>query len=194
MKMLLALLLGGSLYAGAILSVEPSPGQVTVGSSFQMHITVSGAPDLVGFQMDVLFPSFLTLTGVEEAGFFAENGTYWSPGTPGTGVLAGVFDVAGAPGIPDPDSLFTLFFTAAGPGSGEVLLGGILLVDSSFGDLPVDAVNAAAVTSSAVPEPGSWMLALTGVGLYWFSRCRSPRVPRRATAEKRPNSGPRCAG
>jgi hypothetical protein len=156
-----------SARAAIILSVSPSPVSVAPGGSFQLNVTLSGFPDIVGFQFDVFYPDFLELDTVTEGGFFAANGVTFSPGAPGVGTVSGVSDVLISPGVPDPDVLMFLDFTATAPGTGAVSLDNIILLDSSFTETAVDQNNAAAVTSAAnpVPEPSTWLLMLMGGAL-----------------------------
>jgi hypothetical protein len=165
--------------AAVILSVSPSPVEVAPGSSFQLNVTLSGFPDIVGFQFDVSYPSFLNLDTVTEGGFFAANGVTFSPGTAGVGTVTGISDVLISPGVPDPDTLVILGFTATGPGSGVVSLDNIVLLDSTFSTAIVDQTDPAIVTvtsSADVPEPESWVLVLIGLGLLHVCHRLSPNM------------------
>lgn len=162
-------LYASTMYGGAIVSVDPGTVNAGTGSGFSVGITLSGLPDVVGFQFDVVFPEFLSLDSVVESGYFAVNGVSFSPGTPGVGTVTGIFDILISPGpIPDPDTLVTLSFIALSAGTGTISVENVMLLDSSFFDAEIDAVNPASVTVADVPEPASMLLvlsALAGVAL-----------------------------
>lgn len=167
--LLLGLILGcgPALHGAAILSVEPTPVHTTVGQSFQVGVTLTGLPDVIGFQFDVLFPEFLSLDSVVESGYFAANGVSFYGGTPGVGTVEGIFDVLISPGpLPEPDTLVLLTFTALTEGTGTISLANALLLDSTFAEAGIDALQAADVTvgpAPVVPEPGSLLLLAGGL-------------------------------
>ncbi|MBL8178145.1 MAG: PEP-CTERM sorting domain-containing protein [Bryobacterales bacterium] len=159
---------GAMLEGAAILSVDPAPVTAAVGQSFQVGVVLSGAPDLVAFQFDVLFPTFLSLDSVVEAGYFAANGVFFVPGVTGVGTVTGISDVLIAPGAPDPDTLVTLHFTALAEGTGTIGFANVLLLDSNFSEVELGEMGTGDVTVETapvqvVPEPGS--LLLLGCGL-----------------------------
>lgn len=177
-SLLLALIFtcASTVHGAAVLTITPTPVNVFTGESFQVGVTLSGLPDIVAFQFDVLFPEFLTLDGVTESGFFAANGVTFSPGTPGTGTVTGIFDALTGPGaIPDPDTLVLLDFTATAEGTGVISLANIMLLDSGFNEAELDEPGTAGVSVTTapladVPEPSSLLLLAAGLGLLAAKR------------------------
>ncbi len=172
----LALVCAPAAQAAAVLTITPTPVNVFTGQSFQVGVQLSGLPDIVAFQFDVLFPEFLTLDGVTESGFFAANGVTFSPGTTGTGTVTGIFDALIGPGpIPDPDTLVLLDFTANTEGAGVISLANILLLDSDFNEAELSEPGAAGVSVTLapiadVPEPSSTLLLAAALGALALKR------------------------
>ncbi len=162
----------------ATLSLTPSPINTTLNSTFQVSVILSGLPDIVGFDLDIAFPSFLTLNSVIEDGYFAANGVSFTPGAAGPGSVTGIADVLTSPGaIPDPDTLVVLTFLATGAGTGTISFTRTDLVDSSFNFAIIDQLNDASVTvdgGAQIPEPAAVFSTALGLSaMWWFARRRS---------------------
>ena len=174
-----ALLAIPTAFGGTIISVVPVQPIVSNGETFNVDVVISGLPDLIGFQFDLAFPNFLSLNSVTEAGYFAANGVSFSAGTPSADTVTGIFDVLVSPGVPDPDTLVRFSFTAFGLGTGNISLDNILLLNSSFEEVPVDENQFAEIavipgpppTGTEVPEPGGFSLTMVAAGValaaYW---------------------------
>ncbi|HEY4364384.1 MAG TPA: cohesin domain-containing protein [Bryobacteraceae bacterium] len=149
-----------------VISVQPTPTNVTTGQSFSLNVQISGTSDLFGYQFDLGFNSaFLSAVSVTEGPFLGTGGsTIFLPGTidnvGGTvsftaGILDGVTSGVSGSGV-----LATIGFTAIGVGSSSVGLFNVSALDS-FGEGRSVTINSATVNvtdSSNVPEPSSLLL------------------------------------
>lgn len=165
----LALGTAGLAQAAATLSVT-GPQAVSLGASFSLQITAADVADLFGYQFDLRFDSALfRADGVSEGAFLPTGGT--------TAFDPGIIDNAGGtvsfvlgtligtdPGVSGSGALATLNFASIGsvPGSGSFQLLNVQAVDSVLADIPVQTSG---LNVSAVPEPGTWLLALAGTGV-----------------------------
>jgi PEP-CTERM motif len=163
--------------ATTVISIDPSPTQVYVGEAFSLNVDISTDAEIAGFQFDVLFPTFLNVTGITEEGYFAANGCCFSFDTPDNvnGDVTNVLDViAGPADLTGNDTLVSIQFQAVGTGVGEVTLdpSTLILSDDDFNQIPVDTLNSADVTASAAPEPSSLTLAGAAALLLAWRRVR----------------------
>jgi hypothetical protein len=194
-KCLISLLLGVSVlgHANTILTLDPPVQTMEVGSVTTVNVAITSNATLFGFQLDVLFPTFLNvLSDPEEQGFFLANGCCFSPGIADntSGVISFIFDaIAGLDGLNGPDLLLTIPFTAIAPGTGEITLRNILLSDGNGAEVPIDAIGFSEVTVTPAPEPGSSVLIGIGIGaaaLLSRHRQRGPSGERPDLAEQTP--------
>jgi hypothetical protein len=181
MKLILAVCfcLATEALAGAatVISIDPSPTQVYVGGAFSLDVDISTDAEIAGFQFDLLYPTFLNVTGVTEEGYFAANGCCFSYDPPDNvnGDVTNVLDaIVGPTGLTGSDTLVSIQFEAVGTGTGEVSLNPstLILSDDDFNQIPVDTLNSADVTASAAPEPSSLALAGAAALLLAWRRVR----------------------
>jgi hypothetical protein len=144
----ISLLLASALCARATttFSVGPSPALVNVGDMFTLDVSITDvsittdATNLFGFQFDLLFPTFLNVTGVTEQGFFFNNGCCFLYDAPdnSAGTVTNVLDASfGSPESTGTDTLVSFQFLVVGPGSGSVNLQNVLLAtDDPWGRHP----------------------------------------------------------
>ncbi|MCX6626397.1 MAG: cohesin domain-containing protein [Candidatus Solibacter sp.] len=168
MKRLVQLLCLIVVFSGGVfadnLSLQPSTTTPALGNSVTVDVIITGVSDLYAFQFDIDFnPAVLSATGVVEGSLFGSIGVFFSPGfidnTAGTITFIGDSLSGPGPGVNIDGILATLTFEAIGVGSSSIDLANILLLDSNLFDIPLDASGTAVtVASSAVPEPGSWVL------------------------------------
>jgi hypothetical protein len=153
------------------------PSSVNPGDTFDVQVIAAPATgeQINLFSIDLEFSSILTVTAVNEDGYFLANGAAWSPGSPGstgspdTSLLAGISDIL-YPGdyLPSTDTLFDVAFIATGAGSPAVTLGsGSYLQDPNYNPIPIDGVT------YLTPEPSSALLGFSGIAiLAVFARRR----------------------
>lgn len=137
-----------------------------VGDSFTLSVQASGFPEYIyGGGYNLAFdPSILRLDAITiPAAWEFTRSTGLLDATSGT-VSDIYFNTFAAP-VKGDFLTATLSFTALGGGSSQVSLSASS--DFPFGDANANAVNvafnAATVTVTAVPEPGSFSLVLTGL-------------------------------
>jgi hypothetical protein len=155
-----------------------SPSPVNVGDSVTVEVDVSLAPGetLFGFQMDVLFPSFLEADNVTELGYFASDGCCFFPGfIDNTGLdITFINDaLSGSDLMTNSGALFNVTFTALAPGMDSVTVDPttvILLSDPNGDQLPVDI--SAGIVNATTPEPSTALLLVGGAGLLALVRRR----------------------
>lgn len=153
-----------------------SPAAVMVGDPVTVEVDVSLAPGetLFGFQMDVLFPSFLEAESVTELGYFATDGCCFFPGFIDNTVQDITFlsdTLSGSDLMTNSGALFNVTFTALAPGMDSVTIDPttvILLSDPNGDQLPVD-ISAGTVTATT-PEPSTALLLFGGAGMLALIR------------------------
>jgi general secretion pathway protein D len=150
-------------FAGTI-SLQPSGSTATLGDAVTVDVNISGLTDLYAFQFDIGFnPAVLSAATVIEGSLFSSLGVFFSPGfidnTAGTITFIGDSLSGPGPGVSTDGMLATITFNTIGVGSSSIDLANIILLDSSFADIAFTASGTTVtVASSAVPEPGSWLL------------------------------------
>jgi|ERR1017187_659961 general secretion pathway protein D len=174
-----------ALYAGLLLLTPPllkadliAVGftSVSVGTSFDLPVTISGTSDLYAFQFDVSYdPSILQLNSILEGSFLSSAGpTFFIPGTIDNTLGIATFTadaLFGATGAAGTGTLATLDFQAVAGGVSALDLSNVILLDSNLNDISFTAQSGQAVVS-AVPEPDSIWLLASGISLCLFLRKR----------------------
>lgn len=174
--LLLALLCPGRAAADAILSVQAVPTSPVAGSSFAVDVNISGALDVIAFQIDLLFdPTLLASTGVSEGGFLPAGGTTaFVPGAIDNvgGAVSSTFDFLLSPvtpggGVNGAGTLAVINFDALAAGTSALTIANVFLVDSSGIPISLFSISPGSVTItapvSAVPEPASMLLLAVGL-------------------------------
>jgi hypothetical protein len=158
--------------AGPIVSVV-SPGSETLGNSFTVNITVTGAVDLYAFQFDLDFdPTILQATSVTEGAFLPSGGTtIFVPGTIDNtaGAVSSVADtlVGSIPGVNGNGDLVDIAFDAVGAGTSALTLANEIFLDSILTDI-TDTITftestVTVSTGTSVPEPNTLALVVFAI-------------------------------
>ena len=142
--------------AGTI-SIQPPATTLPLGSLLSLDVNVSGVSDLYAWQFDITFnPAVLSANNVTEGALFSSIGVFFSPGTidntAGTITFIGDSLSGPGPGISADGTLVQILFNSVNPGSSNVDLSNIILLDSNLGDITVNAVWGS-VDVTGVPEP-----------------------------------------
>jgi hypothetical protein len=166
---------------------------VVVGSTFDAPVFLEsfafGIGDtpisVYGFDMEVTFPSFLTVQSVTEEGFFALAGATGFPTNyvidNVNGTIMQLFDASTIPDQNAPaliDNLFTIHFLVNGPGTGAISVtcdqnndcaDFPLLSDANFDPIPVNGLNGQSLTA-ITPEPSAGALLALSAVLFLLGR------------------------
>jgi hypothetical protein len=159
--------------ATPVLSIDATPDPAVLGSSVSLDILITGIQDLYAYQYTLSFnPAVLQATGVSEGSFLASGGTtYFDGGTIDNtlGSISFAFDtlIGPGPGVSGSGALAHISFNVTHAGSSTLSFSDVLFLDSSFGDLGVQADTR---ILQAVPEPASF--ALLGAGLAGLAAWR----------------------
>lgn len=187
MKSLITFVMFGSLASAAsVLSVLPTPSQVAPGVVFDVRVDILDASDLYAFQFDLTFdPTIVSVASVYNGLFLSANGdgTFF-PGfvDNDSGIVSFVADSKIGPvsGNSGNGTLASFRFTAVGPGSADIVVGGVVLLDSTLVETSFAAAAGSVVVSGGaqVPEPRTVGLVFSAVVGLWlrlrrFSWCRS---------------------
>jgi hypothetical protein len=184
----------GETISDTVIGVGTVPSPINVGDTFSVDVvlfSINTPPiSVYGFDMEVLFPSFLTAESATEEGFFAANGlagfssNYMIDNT--NDDITGLFDAAAAPDINSPaliDVLFSVQFQANAVGTGNISIACDngndcadfpLLADNNFNSIPVDSLNSGSV-SVTTPEPVAALSLGGGMLLLLLGRRRLKR-------------------
>ncbi|MDP2008036.1 MAG: cohesin domain-containing protein [Rubrivivax sp.] len=148
------------------LVATPSPG--VVGSPVLVEVALTGIADLYAYQFSLAFdPTLLQAVSVAEGAFLPVAGsTYFSAGsinnTAGS-INFTIGSLLGAlPGVNGSGVLANIGFNVTQAGTSALVFSDVLLLDSNLLDLTVQVQNGSLVTT-AVPEPGTWLMF--GLGL-----------------------------
>lgn len=174
---LVALVLPSRAFADAVLSVS-SPTTVAQGSTFDVEVNISGAADLLAYQLDLNFnPSVLQATGTITEGSFFQSGGGFVPGTvdntAGTITFNADTLLGPGPGLTGGGQLIVFEFNALAAGTSGLDLANTILLDSNFNNINFTSTNGSVtVTGSGpvpTPEPSSFLLwagAMGAIGLF----------------------------
>jgi len=162
--------------AVAIVSVQTPASAPLVGSSFDVLVNIGSVSDLFSYQFDLSFnPAVISATGMSEGPFLATGGsTMFLPGSidnvAGTIAFTANSLVGEVPGINGAGTLVTINFQALASGSSSMDLSNVILLNSSFSDIPFVTI-AGTVSPSAVPLPSSlWLIGPGLMGLIGLKR------------------------
>jgi hypothetical protein len=176
--------LGSLTSSKAAPNIELSPSATSVGlhAAVDVYVSITGASNLYGWQLDVSFdPSILSVLSTTEGTFLSNGGfsTFFIGGTLDneTGSVSNMADTrtGSVPGADGDGLLARLSFQAVGIGTGSLTLENVLLGDPSAQPLAVGSLTGTTVTVGppAVPEPGTFMLLMAGLtGLAVRGRTR----------------------
>jgi len=177
-KTLLAAALAVGSQAATLTFSSPSPVSAGQSLSVTVGVELQAGESLTAYQMDILFPSFLEAESVEELGYFAANGIFFSPGFIDNHLLTVSFIASALSGLDEmvtTGPLFRINFSALGPGSGTVTADplSVVLLDAQFLDLAFDIQSGnveVAEAGAPVPEPSTLLLVFTAFGLLALKR------------------------
>lgn len=177
----LALLVFDSTPLRADAVVSTGSATVTVGSDFQVPVSITGVTDLFGFQFDFSYnPQILQLVSINEGPFLSSSGdtTFFFPGIDDFGRVTGTADtiLGFVPGVSGTGSLAVLNFEALAAGTSGVNLSNVKLVDSTLSDIPV-TTQSGIVEVNAVPEGGAGWWLMLAIGLCASGDPRFRRWP-----------------
>jgi len=167
-------------FAIPIVSVLPSSTIVGTGGSVTVDIDVSDVTDLYAFLFDIGFtPGILSATFLSEGGFLPRGGTtaFISGAIDNsTGTISFTADTLLGPviGVNGSGTLAVLQFVAGAPGTSQVDLSNLILLDSNLLSINANSLGGTATVAgvSAVPEPSSLLLISSGfiVLIMWQIR------------------------
>lgn len=168
--------------AATTLSITAAPASVKVGDTFVLDVVVTDANDLYGFQFDIAFAApVLQAREVVEGDFLAAGGaaTSFFPGfiddAAGTVSFAANTLLGPGGGASGEGVLARLSFQAIAPGQGSLLLGNVVLLDSTLAELAAPTLVGGSINVTAVPEPASAALLGSGLALLAMAARRRPR-------------------
>ena len=159
-------------FADAVLSVS-SPPSVSQGDTFTVDVNIFGVTGLAAFQFDLGFdPSILKATGTISEGSFFQSGGGFVPGTidntAGTITFNANTLLGPGPGLDGSGTLMEFQFLALGPGTSQLDLANIFLLDPDSNSINYLFANGSVeVTGSGpvpTPEPGTLLLLTSALG------------------------------
>ena len=175
-RTMILIALAGAVPAFAdVMSVQPPALNVAAGQTFSIDLKISGATDLIGYNLDLGFdPSILAADSVTEGTFLPGAGaTLFLPGTIDNtaGTISFLGDVLFSPsGAVGSGSLATVQFTALASGSSPINIFNVTALDSFGQAIAVTTTPGVVTVGAAVPEPGSVFLLLSIAGTLAFAR------------------------
>ncbi len=169
------LLAGTSLaFADPIVSIVPENQNISAGKTFTVDIDVNNVADLYDYQFSLAFnPLALQAGSITEGALFASTGdSFFSPGTIDNrnGAVSLIADTlfSFGPGVAGPGVLAIAQFTALANGTSTIASSpsSDLILQDSMGNVLNTTAQSANITvgASAVPEPSTIGLLLTGLG------------------------------
>lgn len=171
-----------------------APAQVATGGLFSVDIglgltdpgSADDVADLFAYQLGITFdPTILAATTVTEGSFLSSAGStlfVFDPSfidnTAGTISFIGATLAGFVPGATGAGPLFTVQFMALAAGISPISIAldpanGDGLFDSFLAPIEVGAIQNSSVSvgdQAQVPEPGTWLLLVTGLGAAALSR------------------------
>ena len=178
-RFFLPLVLAASLHATpAFLTVLPAPQTANVGQTVEVSILINNVVDLSAWQIDVGFdPTILTATAVNYDFFLGANQGVLIPTIDNAvGLISslGAYQSAGT-GIAGTGRLVSIQFTAIAPGVSSVSPFNVILLDSTFGDIPATELGpppsvTVQATTNAVPEPATLWIQAAALGIIVYRR------------------------
>jgi len=194
MKLLLTaafLLISGLPLRASLFEILPQSGTGNVGDTLSFDVVLvpipgvlDGVPDpnplsIFGYNVDAVFPAFLTFVDADEEGYFLDNGVGVSWDTPtGPGVVTNINDtISGPDGMTSEDDILRLNFLVTSAGEGTINLFDESLVDDNFDFLSVDPTTAEGLSTqdapgSSTPEPATFLLMVPTLLVGVFLRKR----------------------
>jgi len=157
---------------GIVLSIQPVSSTVSVGSTFDVDVNISGVTDLYDYQFDLSFnPAVLQATNVLEGAFLSSGGaTYFIPGTIDNTAGNMTFNadtlLSAISGVSGDGTLAVFDFTAIATGTSALNIDPttFILLDSTLANINATTTNGSVtVQGVAVPEPS--VLTLVSMGL-----------------------------
>lgn len=154
--------------ADPVLSLVATPDPGVVGSPVTVEVAITGVADLYAYQFSLDFdPTVLQATMVTEGALLPAGGTTFFVAGNIDNTLGSISFTAGSligalPGVSGNGVLANIGFNVMQAGMSPLVFSDVLLLDSNLLDLAVQAQNGTLVTT-AVPEPGTWLLF--GLGL-----------------------------
>jgi hypothetical protein len=190
---LAAIVLAPGICAATTISIAPSVKTVALNQEFTLDVNITDVTDLAAYQFQVQFDgTVLEATACTDGGLFGAAGFFFPcvlNASPGLTTFVGAFVDPGVT-APGTNLIVVLGFRAIGAGTSAVSLmfdAGLNdgLFDSSFIDPIAFDTEAASVTvnaqPTAVPEPGTLFLLLSGGAALVRSRTRKDRPGRPPT-------------
>jgi hypothetical protein len=156
----------------------PQSGTGNVGDILSFDAVLVPFADVFGYNVDVVFPTFLTFIDADEEGYFLANGIGVSWDTPtGPAVVNNINDlIAGPDGFTASDDILRLNFLVTGAGAGTIEFFDESLVDDNFNFLPVDPTAPEAVQTqdapAGAPEPATFFSMVPALIAGFFLRKR----------------------
>ncbi len=164
-------------FLSADVIVAAGSGNVALGQTIDIPVSISGVSDLYAYQFDLSFdPNILQLQSVNEGPFLPSAGsTFYISGTidntGGSATLTADTLIGPIPGASGAGNLAIFDFQAIGAGTSPITLSNVSLVDSALNDIPSISTNGAVVVStSAVPEPATFPIILLACGALFATR------------------------
>jgi hypothetical protein len=177
--------------SASFFEILPQSGTGNVGDTLSFDVVLVPIPGILdsvpdpdplsifGYNVNAVFPSFLTFIDADEEGYFLDNGAgvSWDPPA-GPSVVTDINDtISGPDGMTSADDILRLNFLVTAAGEGTIQLFDESLVDDSFNFLSVDPTSAEGLATqdapvAATPEPAAFFLMAPVLFAGFFLRKR----------------------